>query len=124
MNQTAAKVMIVEDEILIGLMLAKKLRGHGFDVGDIITSGEQAIEAVVGEKPSVILMDVTLSGEMNGIEAARLIKAEHNIPVIIFTGYTDSQLREQAQKVQPVAVLTKMAPVSDIVSAINQVVKP
>ena len=66
--------MVVEDEVLIGLMLAKKLRSFGYVVGEVATTGEEAVERTGQEHPQVILMDVTLAGEINGIEAARQIK--------------------------------------------------
>lgn len=118
MNEDKIKVMVVEDEVLIGLMLVKKLRSYGYEVGEVVTTGEEAVEKTAAESPAVILMDVTLAGPMNGIEAAQKIKDRYNIPIIIFTGYDDRQLYDQARRVDPVAILAKMVPMSDIVAAI------
>lgn len=120
MNRKSAKVMIVEDEVLIGLMLARKLRSFGYDVSDVVTSGEDAIVRVAFERPEVILMDVTLAGNLSGIEAARIIKDTYAIPIIIFSGYDDRSFYEQAEALEPVAVLKKMGPVSDITAAIEK----
>ncbi len=122
MSQDGIKVMVVEDEILIGLMLAKNLRSSGYIVGEVATTGEEAIERAGLEQPEVIMMDVTLAGDINGIEAARQIKAEHGIPIIIFSGYSDKSFYEQVQQVDPVAVLSKMGPFSDITAAIEKAV--
>ena len=120
MSLEPIKVMVVEDEVLIGLMLAKKLRAYGFDVVEVVTTGEEAVEQAVKLKPEVILMDVTLAGPMNGLEAAQHIERETEIPIIIFTGYDDGLVREQAADFKPAAVLTKMEPMATIVAAINR----
>ena len=122
MNNKKIKVMVVEDEVLIGLMLVKKLRAYGYDVGDVITTGEDSIESAGKNRPSVVLMDVTLAGQMNGIEAARQIKNKYGIPIIIFTGYSDRLLHDQARLIDPVAILAKMDPISDIIAAIEKAV--
>jgi CheY-like chemotaxis protein len=122
MSENTIKIMIVEDEILIGLMLAKNFRSSGYIVGEVATTGEEAIERVGMEQPDVILMDVTLAGEMNGIEAAKRIKAEYGVPVIIFSGYNDKSFHEQARQAEPVAILEKLGPFSDITAVIEKAV--
>ncbi len=122
MSQEDIKVMVVEDEVLIGLMLAKKLRSFGYIVGEVATTGEEAVERTEREHPQVILMDVTLAGEMNGIEAARQIKKKCGTPIIIFSGYDEKILHQQTQEIEPVAVLSKLGPFADITAAIEKAV--
>lgn len=122
MSENAINIMIVEDEVLIGLMLTKNLRSSGYTVCEVVTTGEEAIARVGTNRPDVILMDVTLAGEMNGIEATKKIKAEHDVPVIIFSGYNDISFLEQALEAGPVAVLEKLGPFSDIIAAIEKAV--
>jgi len=122
MSNKKIKVMVVEDEVLIGLMLVKKLRAYGYDVADVVTTGEDSIEFAGKIQPSVVLMDVTLAGQMNGIEAARQIKNKYGIPIIIFTGYNDKLLHDQARQIEPVAILEKMDPISEIIAAIEKAV--
>jgi len=122
MKNNTIKVMVVEDEVLIGLMLIKNLRALGYKVGEIITTGEEAVETAGLEQPDVILMDVTLAAEMNGIEAACRIKEKYKIPAIIFSGYSDEKFRERAMRAEPVAILEKMGPFEDIISAIDKAV--
>ncbi len=120
MIRESIKVMVVEDEILIGLMLAKKLRAHGFEVAEVVTTGEEAVEQAVKLRPAVILMDIILGGPMNGLEAAQRIQRDTGIPIIVFTGYDDSLVREQAPDFRPAGVLTKMEPIASIITAINR----
>ncbi len=124
MTQDAIKVMIVEDEVLVGIMLCRKLRSYGYNVGEVITTGEEAIQRAAEEKPEVILMDVTLAGEINGLEAAKQIKKANDIPIIIFSGYDQKLLSEQADAIEPVAVISKMGNISEIATAIEKAVHP
>lgn len=119
MSKNNIKIMVVEDEILIGLMLVKNLRSSGYVVSEVITTGEEAVERSCLEHPDVVLMDVILAGDMTGIEAAKEIKKECGIPVIIFSGYNDESFLEQAWQAGPAAVLNKMGPFSDITAAIE-----
>ena len=67
-------------------------------------------------------MDVTLAGRMTGIEAAKRIRDAYAIPIIFFTGYNDKLIHDQARQVEPVAILTKMAPLADVIAAIRTAV--
>ncbi len=83
-------------------------------------TGEQAIKMVQTKLPDVIIMDIMLSGKINGIEAAEKIYKKHNIPIIYMTGNSNLALNIKLQKTYPVEVLSK--PVSDweIFSAIEK----
>ena len=122
MSMQKTRVMVVEDEVLIGLMLVRKLRAYGYEVDDVVTTGEESVERAGRTRPSVVLIDVTLAGQMNGIEAARKIKDKYSIPIIIFTGYNDRLIHDQARQIDPVAILAKMDPISDIIAAIETAV--
>lgn len=122
MRTGPVRILVVEDEVLIGLMLVRKLRSYGYEVDDVVTTGEAAVQRVGEVTPDAILMDVTLAGEMNGIEAAHIIKKDYAVPIIIFSGYDDKSFNNQIQEIDPVAVLKKMDPISDIVSAIDHAV--
>lgn len=122
MSDEKIEVMVVEDEVLIGLMLAKKLRASGYEVGDVVTTGEDAVHYAGKTRPSAVLMDVTLAGRMTGIEAAQQIKDKYAIPIIFFTGYNDRLIHDQARQVDPVAILAKMDPIADIIAAIRTAV--
>lgn len=117
-------VMIVEDEILVGMMLKKKIEEHGFRVLDIVTTGEAAITAVMEQQPDLLLMDVGLPGGMDGITAAELIKEHHDIPVIFFTGNRwDAEIELRTQRVNPVAILDKMGNFRVILETVRRVLK-
>ncbi len=80
------RILIVEDELIIGEDLRMCLEERGYEIIGLIASPERAILKCREKLPDLILMDVHLSGDTNGIEAARLIKAEFGIPVVYLTG--------------------------------------
>lgn len=79
----AKRVLIVEDEKLLGLMLAENVKGlPSFAVANVVTNGEEAVMAAKKERPDAILMDISLDGMLDGIEAARIIRAEQEVPIL------------------------------------------
>jgi two-component system, response regulator PdtaR len=122
MTNFPVKVMVVEDEVLIGLMIVRKLQAQGYQVDQVVTTGEEAVHRAGREAYDVILMDVTLAGELNGIDAARQIKERYGIPIIVYSGYDDKQFYEQVWQLEPVAVVKKLGPISDITAAIDRAV--
>ncbi|MCK5050985.1 MAG: response regulator [Candidatus Cloacimonetes bacterium] len=101
------KILLAEDEILIAQCLKMELELNGYDVCSFVARGEEAVEIAKVEKPNIILMDIHLSGKMDGIEAAKKINEHKNIPIIFMTGYNDITIYERAQKINPVAYLEK-----------------
>lgn len=77
-----AKVVIVEDEIIVVYILQKLLNKDNHDIVDIVSSGESAIETVKSCKPDIIIMDIFLKGTLNGIEAMEEIRKTSEVPVI------------------------------------------
>lgn len=117
----AAKILIVEDEILVGMMLKKKIEKYGYVVGEIATSGEEAIEMAETGKPDLLFMDVSLPGGLDGVEAAVKIKEKRDVPVIFFTGnHRDENLIRRSSKVEPVAILDKMGSFAEVISSMQK----
>lgn len=118
-------VLVVEDEVLVGMMLARKIGEHGFRVCDVVTTGEEVLAAALQHRPGAILMDISLGGEINGIDAARQLRKEMAVPVIFFTGYNrDQALLARAAEVGALAVLDKLGPVEEMVAALNRAFLP
>lgn len=108
------KILIVEDEIMIAECLKMQLEDEGYNVCGNFTTGEEAVAFVQETKPDVILMDINLVGEIDGIEAAQLITEKSRIPIIFMTGYEEPEIVERAQKVNPVAFLIKPVEIWDL----------
>lgn len=102
-----SKILVVEDEALTGMELQKKLILWGYDVVDIVSSGEDAVKKALELEPDLILMDILLKGCMNGIDAAKIIKKNKQIPIIYLTAYCNSETFQGAKVTQPQAYLIK-----------------
>ena len=114
-------ILLVEDEILVGMMLQKKMRSYGYQISDVITSGDEAVEQARVENPALLFMDVALPGRIDGVEAARQIKDFLDIPVIFFTGnHRDKQLIERSKELAPVAILDKLGSFGTVLKAVER----
>jgi len=100
-------LMLVEDERIVAFDLKRQLQGFGYQVCAVVASGEQAISRVATEKPDLVLMDIHLEGRMDGIEAAKQIRATHQIPVIFLTAYAEDDTLRRALDSRPFGYLIK-----------------
>ena len=119
MTQRPVRILVVEDEIMIGMCLELELRRAGYTVCQRVVSGEEAVAWVNRDPPDLILMDIRLSGRMDGIEAAQQILTSHAIPIIFMTGYPDRDLMERANSLNPAGYLNKPVEIHEIVSIIK-----
>jgi PAS domain S-box-containing protein len=99
--------MIVEDEGLIANDIAGQLQKCGYEPAAICSSGEEAIAAVAAGRLDLVLMDIRLKGELDGIEAARRIRAEFHLPVIFLTSHADADTLSRAKMAEPFGYLIK-----------------
>ena len=102
-----ANIMIVEDEAIVGEELKISLEDMDYTVTSIVKSGEQAIEKAEQDCPDLILMDIKLKGQMDGIEAAELIQSRLAIPVVFLTAYADEDKLERAKLTMPFGFILK-----------------
>jgi CheY-like chemotaxis protein len=92
-----ARIVLVEDESITALDLARQLRRLGYQVVALARSGSQAIQHALSHRPHVVLMDIHLHGTMDGIDAARHIQAAAPIPVVYMSAYADAATVERLQ---------------------------
>ncbi len=102
-----AKVMVVEDEIFIARDLMRILEEMGYIIISIVPSGEQAIRKIKEERPDIVLTDIVLQGEMDGIETAQIIQSKFDIPVIYVTSHGEEMIFERAKKTGPFGYIVK-----------------
>lgn len=101
------KILMVEDEVITAMVMEAKLLGAGYPVSRRVASGEEAVSLAAQEVFHVVLMDIRLAGQMDGIEAARRIQQIREIPVIFMTAYQDEETQRRAQELSPLAYLVK-----------------
>lgn len=100
-------ILVVEDEIVIAMDLQAILIDLGYRVPEIITSGENAVEKALELRPDLILMDIHLSDQMDGIEAANRIIQTLDIPIIYLTAYADEETLQRASRTVPFGYILK-----------------
>jgi two-component system cell cycle sensor histidine kinase/response regulator CckA len=101
------QVLIVEDERIVAGDLRARLRRMGYRVVGIASTGLDAIRAADEHHPDLVLMDIRLEGEMDGIQAADTIRQNHNIPIIYLSAYADQSTVERAKVTEPFGYLLK-----------------
>lgn len=102
-----AKILIVEDEGLIAMDLKSRLQNLGYDVPHIALSGEEAVKKAREIQPDLVIMDIKLSGDMDGIEAADIIRVSCDIPIIFLTAFLDEALLRRAKIIEPYGYVLK-----------------
>ena len=93
--------MVVEDETIVSRGIQLALGNLGYETSPAARTGEQAVSRALAEKPDMVLMDISLKGEMDGIEAARQIRAASDIPIIFLTAYADDEKIERSKLSDP-----------------------
>jgi len=114
-----ARILVVEDEGIIAEDLRMGLEEMGYDVVAVASTGEDAVREAQERRPDLVLMDVVLHGDMDGIEAAERIHARLNIPVIYLTAYSDEKILERAKIAEPFGYMIKPIRERDLYSTIE-----
>ncbi|MBL8351002.1 MAG: PAS domain S-box protein [Burkholderiaceae bacterium] len=102
-----AAILIVEDEAIVALDLKLQLQDLGYQVVGMASSAADAVAAVHRHRPGLVLMDVRLQGQGDGIDAAEQIRREHATPVIFLTSHSDAETVQRAARTAPYGYLTK-----------------
>jgi CheY-like chemotaxis protein len=84
------KIIIVEDEIIVAMDLSLRLSRLGYDVIGVFSTGEEAVEQCAKTRPDIILMDYMLRGELNGLEATKLIHSLYDTPVVMLSALPEN----------------------------------
>ena len=92
-----ARIMVVEDEGIVARDIQNRLKGLGYAVPAIASSGLEAVKKAAETQPDLVLMDIRLKGDMDGVKAAEQIGARFNIPIIYLTAYADEETLERAK---------------------------
>jgi CheY-like chemotaxis protein len=116
---TERRILIVEDEHIVAMGIKRMLKSLRYTVTGIASSGEEAISKAESTFPDVVLMDIMLKGEIDGIEAAKEIKAKFEIPIIYLTAYSESNILERAKRTEPLGYIIKPFDENDLYSSIE-----
>jgi two-component system, cell cycle sensor histidine kinase and response regulator CckA len=103
----SARVMIVEDDRIVARDIRTQVSRMGHSVVGVTGSGEEAVTLAAAEQPDLVLMDIRLEGEMDGIEAAQRIRSKNRIPVVFLTAYGNEEIVRRASLTEPFGYLLK-----------------
>ena len=102
-----AKIVVVEDERIVALEIAERLKRIGYEVSDLASSGEEAIPKIEKIRPDLVLMDIKLKGDMDGIDTAEQVQSRFGIPVVYLTAQADEDTLQRAMISEPYGYLLK-----------------
>jgi len=113
------KILVVEDEAIIALDIQSILRKIGFSQAEVVHSGEESIQKVAAGKPHLVLMDIKLKGNLDGIQAAHEIFYQYKVPVVYITAFGDEGTLKRANGTARYGFITKPFEETDLQSTIQ-----
>jgi DNA-binding LytR/AlgR family response regulator len=113
------KILIVEDESIIASDISHQLKNLGYIVACSIPSGEEVLACIEQKEPDIILMDINLKGELDGIDIVQIIQRKYKIPVIYLTANADQHSFNKAKQTNPYAFISKPFKKMDLQHAIE-----
>ncbi len=102
-----AQILVVEDEYIVAKDIQETLNNLGYDVPAIAASGEEALKKISEFRPDLVLMDIVLKGELDGVQTADQIRLNYDIPVVYLTAYADNKTLKRARITEPYGYLIK-----------------
>jgi len=117
----SVKILLIEDEALNAFCLEMELEQARNKVCGTAATGEEALTIFPDAQPDLVIADIHLAGNLDGIETAQQIQAMVQIPLIFITGYSDKGLRERAQAVHPIGYFMKPVSIQELNTAIQAV---
>ncbi|WP_051327798.1 ATP-binding protein [Desulfatirhabdium butyrativorans] len=118
---TTETILIVEDDGILAFQLVQILTKQGYTVPDPVATGEEAINVALSIRPDLILMDIQLAGEMDGIDAAEQICASIDTSVLFLTGFSQTSLVERAKQIGPYGYLLKPVSPKELVATVKTI---
>jgi CheY-like chemotaxis protein len=101
------KILLVEDVCNVATVLKARLESYGYFICDIANTGRKAIDLAMHHKPDLILMDILLEGDMNGIEAAEVISSQLDVPIIYLSCLNDQKVFDRVIETNPYGYILK-----------------
>ena len=118
-NGENIQILVVEDDGIIAFDIVTRLEKVGYRDIAVAATGADAIRKAVQLQPHLIFMDITLKGDMDGIEAAGLIRDRFGTPVVYITAHSDSHVRDRAMATSPAGYILKPYTTADLICAIR-----
>jgi two-component system, response regulator PdtaR len=122
-NRDRPLILVVEDDWFVGTDMQRALRDAGYEVPPVAVSADEAVEVARNQAPDLVVMDIRLVGERDGVDAAIEIRRLFDIPCLFVSAYGNGGLRARAQAARPAGWLTKPLSGDLLVAAVNKTLK-
>ena len=119
MNSSKIRTVLVEDEPIIAADLSQQLRKAGIEVMEVFEDGASALSYLEKQQPDVLILDIQLYGDLDGVDVANQVNLRHQIPIIFLTSNTESRTFNRAKLTYPHAFLSKPFRIKDVLHAIE-----
>jgi DNA-binding NarL/FixJ family response regulator len=117
------RILVVEDDFLVAMQIESSLTEAGFEVVGVASSGEDAIELAATEQPRLVVMDIRLAGDHDGIDTALRLFAEQGLRCVFATAHLDEHARRRAQPASPLGWLQKPYTMPSLVDLVRRALK-
>ncbi len=114
------KILVVEDEYMLQMMIEKMIEKMGHEVAATVKSGLAAVEKVRETEPDIILMDIKIIGDYDGIETVQKIREFSDVPVLYLTGNTNNSTMERARLTEPMFFVSKPFQYNDLKAVVDE----
>ncbi|MDA8172975.1 MAG: response regulator [Nitrospiraceae bacterium] len=115
------KILVVEDEVITAMGMTDMLELWGYEPLEPAATASEALERVAAQKPDLVILDIRIQGEADGIETAKKIRQMIQVPVVFVTGYTDSEIRKRAEAASPAGYLVKPIDLDRLKSVLSSI---
>lgn len=116
------RILVVEDEAIVARDLAERLEGLGYSVAGTAASGEEALEMAGATHPSLVFMDITIQGPMDGVETATEMASRMDVPIVFLTAHTDTGTMQRAKGASPYGYLIKPLDEREILGTVEMAI--
>lgn len=114
-----SRILVVEDEAIVAMVIKRRLKDLSYIVSGVASTGKDAITKVEGTFPDLVLMDIRLKGDMDGIEATKIIKDRFSLPVVYLTAHSDDVTFKKAKETDPDGYILKPFTEKDLSTTIE-----
>lgn len=118
MNIDTHRILIVEDDVIIGQLIRKYLLKFGHQVLDIVFDSERALDKIHSLTPDLVILDINILGQRDGIDVAEIIEEKYKVPYIFLTALSDDQTLQRAKKLSPIGYVVKPFKEGDLQAAL------
>jgi DNA-binding response OmpR family regulator len=115
------RILVVEDEVMVAMVLRRTLERRHYQVCDVATTGQTAIQSARSHQPDLVLLDVNLPGNLDGIEVARCIADQQETRFIFFSGHNAEEIKERIDFLSRFACLMKPVDNDDLIATIEEI---